>query len=461
MELSKSKKTAIYIGCILLMATVQLSAMGLNNTMYILMEQMGGQQYFSLMAVLSTLGMCITAVVTGRLGDQFGRRNTTIIGAVLAMVFMLVMAFTKSLGVFIVARGMLAIGIGIFTPNPFVICAEIYPKEKYTQVAAVLSIALNIATFLGSMIAGVLVDRGLNAIAIIYPGVIGMIGALLVFVNLPKQAKTVKAEVDYLGIVIFVLFISALSLSCSFAGNFGITNPLILAGFAVSVVSLVILYKVEKKAAVPVLPFYLFKNYKYLALCLLAPLLAAYQIVMGTYVPVTGQQIMGLSASVTGVFMMPRTVISIVLPAICAALVAKKSSRPRTALILAGALITVAFAVMMTTNENTPLALPFVLLALTGIAESFNGVAAQPATIQLLPAKDIGVGIGLQNTCRSLGMTIAVALIGSAYTTKAAVDLNSALHTVYGVVAGMSAVAVLIAVFMLKSKPAPAAAEGE
>ena len=50
MEISKSKRTWIIIGAVLMTATVQLSSAGLNNTMYAILSGMNGLQYYALLA---------------------------------------------------------------------------------------------------------------------------------------------------------------------------------------------------------------------------------------------------------------------------------------------------------------------------------------------------------------------------------------------------------------------------
>ena len=52
MEISKSKRTWIIIGAVLMTATVQLSSAGLNNTMYAILSGMNGLQYYALLATL-------------------------------------------------------------------------------------------------------------------------------------------------------------------------------------------------------------------------------------------------------------------------------------------------------------------------------------------------------------------------------------------------------------------------
>ena len=114
MEISKSKRTWIIIGAVLMTATVQLSSAGLNNTMYAILSGMNGLQYYALLATLSSLGMAIMCVIGGRIGDMIGRRAVILAGAVLSLASAIVMGLAQSLSVFIVARAVLSFGIGTF-----------------------------------------------------------------------------------------------------------------------------------------------------------------------------------------------------------------------------------------------------------------------------------------------------------------------------------------------------------
>ena len=108
MEISKSKRTWIIIGAVLMTATVQLSSAGLNNTMYAILSGMNGLQYYALLATLSSLGMAIMCVIGGRIGDMIGRRAVILAGAVLSLASAIVMGLAQSLSVFIVARAVLS-----------------------------------------------------------------------------------------------------------------------------------------------------------------------------------------------------------------------------------------------------------------------------------------------------------------------------------------------------------------
>lgn len=453
MEISKSKRTWIIIGAVLMTATVQLSSAGLNNTMYAILSGMNGLQYYALLATLSSLGMAIMCVIGGRIGDMIGRRAVILAGAVLSLASAIVMGLAQSLSVFIVARAVLSFGIGTFPGNAFVVAADVSDAKQYPKVAALLTATLMVATFLGSTIAGYLVDAGLIPAAIIYPGVVGLIGAVIAAAKMDKKPTTdgVRGKVDGIGMVLLAVFMLSLCLSLNQGANLGFGNPIIICGFVVAVVSLLALLKVEKKAEVPVIPLYLFKNKKYTGVIIAGAFITFYEVVMASYVPVSGQALMGLSASITGYFSLPRTIIAIALAAPAAAWVVKNQAKNSAiGLAAAGLLAAVAFLGMIFVGAGSPVALPFILIGITGFTEALKGASFRPLVISQLEPKDFGVGIGMMTATGTLLMTILLSIVGPVFTAVSAQNMGSALRFVYIVTVCCALVAVAITVFATK-----------
>lgn len=453
MEISKSKRTWIIIGAVLMTATVQLSSAGLNNTMYAILSGMNGLQYYALLATLSSLGMAIMCVIGGRIGDMIGRRAVILAGAVLSLASAIVMGLAQSLSVFIVARSVLSFGIGTFPGNAFVVAADVSDAKQYPKVAALLTATLMVATFLGSTIAGYLVDAGLIPAAIIYPGVVGLIGAVIAAAKMDKKPTTdgVRGKVDGIGMVLLAVFMLSLCLSLNQGANLGFGNPIIICGFVVAVVSLLALLKVEKKAEVPVIPLYLFKNKKYTGVIIAGAFITFYEVVMASYVPVSGQALMGLSASITGYFSLPRTIIAIALAAPAAAWVVKNQAKNSAiGLAAAGLLAAVAFLGMIFVGAGSPVALPFILIGITGFTEALKGASFRPLVISQLEPKDFGVGIGMMTATGTLLMTILLSIVGPVFTAVSAQNMGSALRFVYIVTVCCALIAVAITVFATK-----------
>lgn len=453
MEISKSKRTWIIIGAVLMTATVQLSSAGLNNTMYAILSGMNGLQYYALLATLSSLGMAIMCVIGGRIGDMIGIRAVILAGAVLSLASAIVMGLAQSLSVFIVARAVLSFGIGTFPGNAFVVAADVSDAKQYPKVAALLTATLMVATFLGSTIAGYLVDAGLIPAAIIYPGVVGLIGAVIAAAKMDKKPTTdgVRGKVDGIGMVLLAVFMLSLCLSLNQGANLGFGNPIIICGFVVAVVSLLALLKVEKKVEVPVIPLYLFKNKKYTGVIIAGAFITFYEVVMASYVPVSGQALMGLSASITGYFSLPRTIIAIVLAAPAAAWVVKNQAKNSAiGLAAAGLLAAVAFLGMIFVGAGSPVALPFILIGITGFTEALKSASFRPLVISQLEQKDFGVGIGIMTATGTLLMTILLSIVGPVFTAVSAQNMGSALRFVYIVTVCCALIAVAITVFATK-----------
>ena len=310
-----------------------------------------------------------------------------------------------------------------------------------------------VATFLGSTIAGYLVDAGLIPAAIIYPGVVGLIGAVIAAAKMDKKPTTdgVRGKVDGIGMVLLAVFMLSLCLSLNQGANLGFGNPIIICGFVVAVVSLLALLKVEKKAEVPVIPLYLFKNKKYTGVIIAGAFITFYEVVMASYVPVSGQALMGLSASITGYFSLPRTIIAIALAAPAAAWVVKNQAKNSAiGLAAAGLLAAVAFLGMIFVGAGSPVALPFILIGITGFTEALKGASFRPLVISQLEQKDFGVGIGMMTATGTLLMTILLSIVGPVFTAVSAQNMGSALRFVYIVTVCCALIAVAITVFATK-----------
>lgn len=452
MELSKSQRNVSFAGCIVLVAVIQLLSGGISNIMSSILMRMDAMNYFAIQAVIASVGTAIMTPIGGRLGDIIGRRNVVLIGSILLLAGCFCMAPMNSFVLFMVGRVLASAGMGAFLSIPFALCADIFPRDQYAKKVGLLQAALAIGIVLGATIAGALNDMGLIAVAIIYPGVLCVIGALMIFTQIPNKKAENRAPVDVLGLVLISIFVAAISLSFSFGGRMGFLTPIILCGFGVAIVSFIILYRVEIKKAVPFIPFKLFRNIKFTGICFFTGFLAVYQAVMAMYVPLAGQQVMGLTSTVTGLFTLPRSILCIVLPSIVAVWVTKKSTRLRQAHMVSSGMVVLAFCGMVFISATSPIYLPFVLIALTGISEAFRAVSSNPMLVSLLDPKDIGIGIALNSTVGTLLASIGSSVLSAVYTPVASTNIPGALTLMFVITASLAFIALLIATFMLRDK---------
>ena len=105
-----------------------------------------------------------------------------------------------------------------------------------------------------------------------------------------------------------------------------------------------------------------------------------------------------------------------ILPAICGAWMAKKKTRMWKAMFIATALFAIPLMAMgFTVQAGWYIIVYFVVITISGIAESFRGISFTPAAQSVLKPEDIGVGTSMINFANSLSASIAAAIYSAIY----------------------------------------------
>lgn len=468
--LPKGKKNAVQIGCICLMLSIAMYGLVFATLTAPILESIGAPDYVSLFSILGALGVSIMTPIGGKLGDLMGRRNIVTIAGIICAVAGLGIAFLRSLVPLMLLRLLVAAAQGAFTAAPYIIAREINEAKDVPKAMGLLSAAVAIGGFGGSIIAGILTDMGLMTAAIILPAIPTLLGVFLVATNLPNIKREGNIVIDVPGIVALVVTLCGILLALNFGPRMGWTNPAVLAGFVIGIIALVILIKVEDKAAEPLIPLKLFKNPEYTVLLVVGFICYFYQSAMNTYAPIGALNVMGTSTTIAGALQMPRTIVTMVLPIVVGGWVGKKISNSWKAMVVGTLFVAIPMAMMGFTSPNYSIAIYFVALTLTGVAESFRAVSITPAAQSTLDRADMGVGTSLVNFVNSLAGTIAAVVFGIAYDVNTVADptnvtnIQNGVNTVFWVAAVLSAVGLVIVLLVVrpqmnKKEAAAAAAE--
>ena len=420
--LPKAKKNMVQIGCICLMLSISMFGLSLSTLQAPILEEMNAMSYFSLLTVLSSLGLAIMTPIGGKLGDLLGRRNIVIVAGTICAVSGIGMGFVRSIIPFMILRLLLGAAQGAFTAVPFILAREINEAKDVPKMMGFLSSAIAVGGFVGSIIAGILTDMGLLSVAIMFPAIPLLTGVVLIGLNLPNKKREGKINIDVLGIIALTVCLSAILIPLNYAPKVGWTNPAIIAGFIVGIIALFILVKVENKVEEPIIPMNLFKNKNYTTLLVVGFICYFYMGAMNVYAPLAVQKVIGGSTAISGALQMPRTGITILLPAVAGIWVGKKTQNTWKAMMIATLLVGVPFLVLGFTTTSTPILIYFVALAMTGVAESFRAVAITPSAQATLSPQDLGVGTSLVNFANSLSGVISASIFGIAY------DMNTSAN---------------------------------
>lgn len=432
--LPRGKRSMVQWGCVCLMLSIAMFGLSLATLQEPILAEMNASSYFSLLSIFATLGLSIMTPIGGKLGDLFGRRNLVIFSGILCAACGIGMAFIRSLIPFMALRLLLGAAQGAFTSAPYILVREINEPSAVPKAMGLLAAAVAAGGFGGSIIAGILTDLGLLELAIAFPAIPLLIGVALIAAALPNHRPQKEVLIDWPGIAALAVGLSGLLLALNFGPRSGWLAPAVLLGFGVGIGGLLTLYFVERRSKEPLIPLHLFRNRRYTALLLVGFLCFFYNTAMNYYTPLAVQQVLGGTTAISGSLQLPRTILTIALPAICGVWVSKSARNNWLAMAGAAGLVGAAFLALSFTTPASSLLLFYAMLALTGIAESLRSVSVTPSAQATLAPQDLGIGTALTSFANSLANLLASAVFGIVY------DLQAASGTVAAIANGVNAV---------------------
>lgn len=447
--LSKKSKNLIELGGICLMLFIAFSGAVLGMLQSPLLKAMNSFEYFSTLTIFSTLGLSIMTPVGGKLGDLFGRKKVIIVAGTIAGISCVALAFIRSIIPFMFFRLLLGLAQGAFTSAPFVILSEINDPRDVPKGIGILTAATTVGGFLGAILAGILVDAGLLAAAILFPAVPLVAGVLLIGANYPHKPSTQKVKMDWPGLAAFVAVISSLTLSLNYGPKLGWGNIWILGGFLLTVLFGILFVKVENKAKMPIIPLHLFRNKGFLSLLLVGFIGYFYQVGMGTYGAFAALNIMDTSATTAGSLQLLRTIASMILPAILGVYVAKKANCQLRFMVITMILLTAAFLPLSFTTPRTSPILYMAMFGIAGIADSFRSVVVTPTAQAMLAPEDLGVGTGLINCVNTSANLFSGAIFGIILDMNQS-NVNLGVNLIWGTTAAVGAAGLIFVLLVVR-----------
>ncbi len=459
--LPPGKKRAVQAGCVCMMLSVAMYGLVFATLTSPILESVDAMGYVSLFTIFASLGVSIMTPIGGKLGDLIGRRNIVVIPGIICAVAGCAFAFVRSLVPLMVLRLLIGFAQGAFTAAPYIIAGLINERKDVPKAMGMLATAIAVGGFGGSIIAGILTDMGLLTVAILMPAVPLIAGVLLIGLNLPNIKREGKVQIDVAGICALVVALCGILLALNFGSSMGWGNPAIIGGFVVGIAAIVAFIKIEEKAVEPLIPLRLFGNQQYTMLLVIGFICYFYTTAMNTYAPIGAMKVLGASTGLAGSLQFPRTILTMVLPTAAGVWVGKKSANAWKAMAIGTLLVSLPMLALGFTNAAMPIAVYFVAITVTGVAESFRAVSITPTAQATLPPADMGVGTSLVNFVNSLANTIAAAVFGAAYNMNTAADPTNAALIQNGVCAVFMTAAVvtfvgfLLVIFVIRPKLQP------
>jgi Arabinose efflux permease len=287
-----------------LMMTMMLAAMDttiVSTAIPQIVGDLGGFALFSWVFSIYLLAQTVTIPVYGKLADVFGRKPVLIIGTVIFLAGSMASALAWNMSTLIVFRGLQGLGAGSIMATVYTLAGDLYSVRERAHIEGWLSSVWGVAAIVGPTLGGAFAEYASWRWIFLINLPVGVVAITLMARFLHERPEHHHHTIDYAGSGLMLLAGSALIFALLQGGQAWpwLSAPGIVA-FAVASVLIGATAWVERRAAEPILPRWLWRH-RVLAGANLA-MVGMGLVLMGpnTYLPTFGQSVLGLGAIAAG-----------------------------------------------------------------------------------------------------------------------------------------------------------------
>jgi EmrB/QacA subfamily drug resistance transporter len=417
-----------------------------------IIEQLHGLEMYAWVTTAYLLTSTVSVPIYGKLSDLYGRKPILVIGV---LVFLLGSALCGLSGEWhdmpvlgtgmtqlIVFRGLQGLGSGALMTVTIAIIADLYPPRERGRLLGVFGSVFGFATVIGPFIGGFFTDHGTVTVLhhvvdgwrwVFYVNLpLGLVALFMILYRLPPLRHRGVGKVDYIGGALLVTTFAPLLLGLTLGGTvYPWASPPIAWLFAVAAASLLIFLWVEANASDAILPLHLFRIKAFSISTLASFVISMSLLGVVMFMPLYMQVVQGISATGSGVALLPLMGGLIVSSIVCGRLVSR-TGRYKVFMVGGGILLVVGVTLLTYIGPDTTSGDLAWRLALTGIglgpAQSLFSVVITNS----VPVTELGVATSVSQFSRQIGSTVGVAIFGALLTHSLTAELQQHLPLLPG-----------------------------
>jgi len=374
-----------------------------------------------------TLMLSSLILISGALGDRFGRKRVFSIGIGVFITTSFLCSIAQTITQLEIFRALQGIGGAMMVPGSLSIINIAFEEKVRGRAIGLWSGFAGGVAALGPLVGGWLVQT-LGWPAIFYINIpLGLIALLITAKYVPETRNHESTKIDLMGTILIFLSLLGVCYGLISVSDLGWGNPAIIASLVIGVLAFISFIIVEKKVKEPLVPFGIFKSSLVTGANLAT--LFLYFALSGVifFLVLNFQQVQHYSPIFAGLGMLP-TVLLITFLSGTGGTIADKIG-PRLPMILGPLIVSVGMASLILPGKNANYFIQFLPgLVLFGLGMSLV-IAPLTKSALAVDEKYSGAASGVNNAVARVAGLLAVALLGVIVLSVFKADLAKKIDT--------------------------------
>ncbi|WP_081844478.1 MFS transporter [Cellulomonas sp. URHE0023] len=430
---------------------VAIDATILATAVPTIVGELGGFSSFPWLFSIYLLTQAVSVPIYSKLADTVGRKPVVLLGIALFLAGSVLCGFAWSMPALIAFRAVQGLGAGAVQPMAITIAGDIYTVAERAKVQGYIASVWAVSSVVGPTLGGVFSSLGIWRWIFFVNVPVCAAAAWLLIRHLHETVEHKPHRIDWTGGALLTVSMSLLILGLLEGGNaWAWSSPQSIGAFVVGTVLFLAFVRVEKTAAEPVLPLWVFTRRLLLAASLIAVAVGVILIGLTSYVPSFLEALLHVSPLTSGLALAALTIGWPISASQSGRLYLRFGFRA-TALVGSCIAVLGVAALVWVSTDPTVIGVGlscFVVGAGLGLTSSPTLIAAQSS----VGWGDRAVVTGANLFSRSMGSAVGVAVLGAVVNAKmngqnpqqAPEQFGSAVTLAFVVVLGV-AVAMVVA----------------